>query len=143
VTTVAVGLALHTGVLTTRELNDSQLIQAQAQTFVDRIVRQNFGMNVDPDPTVDQIDAIFDLDMIPGNVTINQLTRWPAGDGGWRFTMAGFPVQGEWLVTVDQDIDGDHVIAGALETSQEIFAIRILFNNELVLRTCRAKEPTL
>jgi type II secretory pathway pseudopilin PulG len=141
---VSVGLALHSGVQTTRELDEMNLVHAQAQTYVDRVIRQNFGAIYEADPTAEQVDQFFDPDSTPGTVTVNQLTRWPKGDGGWKFTLADFPVTGDWLVTVTADLDGDgSTTSSDLEKSNSVYSILVYFSGELVLQGCRAKEPTL
>ena len=40
-------------------------------------------------------------------------------------------------------MDGDGSIAGSLEDGKRIFRIRVLFRDELILETSRAKEVTL
>ena len=143
VSVLAVGLALQAGMRTTREMREDQVLQATAQSFVNRIVHQNFGQTFDPDPTANQVEAVFDCRQAPGDITVQQLTRWPPADGGWRFTLAGFPVEGQWRVVVDQDLDGDGLVAGAIEEGKRILGIRIFFRDQLVLSTSRSKEVTL
>jgi hypothetical protein len=143
VSAVAVGLALHAGMRTGREMREDQILQATAQSFLNRIVRQNFGQTFDPDPTAGQVSAIFDCRSTPGDVTIQQLTRWPTAEGGWRFTLANFPVEGEWRVAVGPDLDGDGVVSGTIEESGRVLGIRIFFRDQLVLATSRAKEVSL
>lgn len=143
VSALAIGVSLQAGVRVNREIQEAQILQAKAQTFVDRIVRQNFGQTYDPDPTAAQLDEVFDCNTNPGTVTIDQLSRWPAGSGGWRFSLSGFPVEGEWTVQVDRDMNGDGSIAGSLEDGKRIFRIRVLFRDKLILETSRAKEVTL
>ncbi len=143
VSSLAVGFALHAGMRTTREIREEQVLQATAQTFIDRIVRQNYGQTYDPDPTGSQVSAIFDAGSPPGDITVQQLTRWPAGDGGWKFTLANYPVVGEWRVVVGQDLDGNGAVSGTLEEGQRVLAIRVFFEGALILETSRAKEVTL
>lgn len=143
VSTVAVGLAMQAGMRTTRELSDAQAVQVTAQSFMDRILRQNFGQSSDPDPTGGQVQAVFDLTGSPGTITLNQLSRWPQAAGGWRFTLADFPVIGQWRVAVSADLDGDGKTTGPIENLNTVFAVRIYFQDQLVLMSSLSKEVSL
>jgi type II secretory pathway pseudopilin PulG len=143
VSSLVVGLALQAGIRSNRELREAQVLQARAQTWADRIVRQNFGQSFDPDPDAGQVEALFDCASAPGDITIQQLTRYPSADCGWRFTLTDFPVEGEWRVVVDRDLDGDGSVAGGLEEGARVLRIQVFFNDRLVLATSRAKEVTL
>jgi len=142
VSVALVGLGLSTGNRVTRELREHELVQFQAQAFIDYLRAQPFGMTSDPHPNQIQLDEIFDNDAEPGNVTLQQLTRWPAQEGGWVFQLAGFAVDGDWRVQVDADIDDDGTVFGAVEASGKILRIRVFFNEALVLATNRATESS-
>jgi len=141
--TLALGFSLQAGAVAARQLQEEQVILAQSQTYVDRIVAQEFGQSYDPDPTAAQIEEVFDSDSDPGSASIHQLSRWPAGDSGWKFTLGDFLVEGEWRILVDQDLNGDGTISGDLETGSRVFRICVFFNDRLILQTHRSKEITL
>jgi prepilin-type N-terminal cleavage/methylation domain-containing protein len=143
VSLLAAGMALQSGILASRELREHQLVQARAQSLVDAVVNLGFGDDSDPDPTVAQLSELLDGDDDFGNITLNQLSRWPPQDGGWLFRLQGIGVRGEWLLSVDRDADGDGAVAGDLEESRQIYRIRIFFNNRLFLQTHYAREVTL
>ena len=141
--TLSLGLCLQAGAVVARELREEQVLLAQAQSIVDRIMAQDFGQTFDADPTVAQLEEIFDPDPYGGTITIQQLSRWPPVDGGWKFELGSFPVDGEWNVSIDTDLDGSGVVDGDLETGGRVFRISVFFNERLILRTNRAKEVTL
>jgi len=141
--TLALGLSLQGGAAAARGLREDQVVLAQAQTFIDRIASQEFGHDYDPDPTAGQVTEIFDADDDPGDVTIFQLSRWPAADGGWKFQRSDIQLQGEWKVVLDTDLNGDGLVAGDLETGQKVFRISVLFDDRLILRTHGSKEVKL
>lgn len=143
VATLALGLSLQAGAIAARELREGQVILGQAQTLVDRLLAVPFGLSTDPDPTSAQIAEVFDPDSEPGTVTLFQLSRSPPGDGGWKFSLADFPVPGEWRVLVDRDLNDNGIEDGELETSQRVFRISVFFENSLVLQTVRAREVSL
>jgi hypothetical protein len=138
VVSASVGLALHSGVRATRELNEMQLVEAQAQTFMDRMMRLNFGEMPPTAPTSGDLDSFFGEGAI-GSLSLAQLSKAPSG--GWKFAVADFPVAGEWRVDVSQDLDGDKSIAGDMETGATVLAMRIYFNDSLILQSCKSKEP--
>jgi len=141
--TLALGLSLQAGAVAARGLREEQMLLARAQTFVDRISGQSFGNELEADPTASQIEEIFDGDSEAGNVSLNQLSRYPTIDGGWRFRLTDFPAPGEWKVCVDEDIDGNGFISGDLETGKRIFRVSVFFDDRLILRANRAKEVSL
>ena len=57
--------------------------------------------------------------------------------------MTDTPVDGEWMVSVDQDLDGDGLVSGDLESGGRLFRIRVFFDDRLILETNRAKEVAL
>lgn len=141
--TLALGLCLQAGAVVARELREEQVILAQAQSIVDRMLAQDFGQTFDADPTSAQLEEIFDSDPYGGTITLQQLSRWPQTDGGWKFELTSFPVDGEWNVSIDTDLDGNGVVEGELETGGRVLRISVFFNERLILRTNRAKEVTL
>lgn len=140
VSLVGVGLAIHAGVRTTRELRERQIVQTRAQMYVDRLVRLNFGESSDPEPTRAQLEELFDDDTDLGTVTLMSLTRYPRRDGGWTFERKGFPVPGSWTVQVTQDLDGDGAVGGDLEEDGLLVRITVSFDGEAILTTIRGKE---
>jgi prepilin-type N-terminal cleavage/methylation domain-containing protein len=143
IVTMALGLSLQAGALAARELREEQMVLARAQTYVDRVIAQEYGHDYDPDPTAAQLMELLDDDSTPGDVTLLQLSRWPLADGGWRFAPAGFPVEGEWRVTVDRDLNDNGVEDGDLETGERVFRVSVFFDGRLIIRTNRAKEVSL
>lgn len=142
ITVAVIGLGLQTGVSVSREIRDLEIIHAQAQAYMDCMLSQSFGSPSDNDPSGAMVDEIFDGDAETGDVTLHQLSRYPAGDQGWVFSLADFPVTGFWRVQVDQDLDDDGVVSGALESSQDILRLRVFFNELLILATEKATEAT-
>jgi type II secretory pathway pseudopilin PulG len=143
ISTLALGLSLQAGAMATRGMREEQVLLAQAETFVDRIVAQGFGHEYDPDPTASQVEEAFDGDADPGDVTLWQLARSPSADDGWKFRLTDFSVAGEWRIRLDQDLNGDGVVSGTLESSKDVFRVRVFFDDRLILETNRAKEVTL
>lgn len=152
---VSVGMGVQSAALTTREIQEQLAIQNRAQGFVDGILAAPWGGPADEDPTAGLVSEVFDDDVEIGAVTLHQLSRWPAGDDGWRFTLASFPVTGEWRVQVDNDANDDGQVGAVVaegdplkplydaETEQRVFRIRVFFNERLVLATNRAMEVSL
>ena len=140
---LGLGHAAHTSLRASNEVAVQQLAMNQAQSFTDRIYRLNFGETTDPNPTTDQLDELFDDDQDFGNVSLVQLSRYPTTEDGWKFSLSDFPTTGEWMIQVDQDLDDDGVVLGALEEDGNIFRVRIYFEDALYLSTNRAKEVRL
>ncbi len=128
------------GVKTTGELQREQIVKGQAQIFINRLMSLNFGQPGDPVPTASQLDELFDDDDVIGAVTLMSLSKAPAEDGGWRFELAGFPVQGQWLVTVTQDLNGDGNVQGVLEEGGQLLRITVAFDGDVILSTVRGRE---
>ena len=141
--TLALGLSLQAGAVAARELREEQVILSQSQSLLNRIISSEFGHDYDPDPTAAQLEELFDNDLDAGDITLWQLTRWPTADGGWRFSLGDFPVDGEWRVRVDRDLNGNDLEDSDLEAGRRIFRVNIFFNDRLILQTNRSKEVTL
>lgn len=105
-----VGMGLHAAHLSTRQMQEELLVQGQAQDLVDILRTVPFGTPTDASVSGAQLSEVFDGDEDPGTVTLYQLSRWPEGDGGWIFSVPGFPLDGEWRIQVDHDIHGDGII---------------------------------
>jgi type II secretory pathway pseudopilin PulG len=144
VAAVGVSMALNAGVRATKRQYDDQLTMATAQTYVDRIVRQNFGNAGDPEPSKDDMDKLFDKDSQTGSITVHQVAKVTKSKGKCQFRPKPqtFPLDGDWSAIVDQDLNGDGNVDGKSEMSGDIFRIRV-FKDDLILQTFRAKEVTL
>lgn len=142
VSVIVVGLGVQTGSVIVRETRDLEIVQAQAQRYMDIVVAQSFGDVTDDNPKLEQVDEILDDDADVGDITLMQLTRVPGAADGLKFTLENFPVEGEWRLAVDRDLNGDGEVAGELETGNKVLRIRVLFNDELVLETHKASEVT-
>jgi Tfp pilus assembly protein PilV len=140
---IAVAVALHSGVRSSQESQARQAILSRARAFLDRLLAQSFGEASDADPTAAQLDELFDGDEAGGDVTLCQLNRWPREDGGWRFTLADSPARGEWRARVDNDLDGDGRVGGALEESRRIWRVQVFYGGELLLESMKAQGPEL
>jgi hypothetical protein len=137
---VGVGSGIFHGVRTTRDLEMRQLLKVRSQTYLNRVMSLNYGKAGDPQPTSAELDELFDDDSDLGSVTLMSLTQTPVGHDGWRFRLADFPVEGQWLVSVNHDLDGDGNVAGGFETSGELVRITVFFEGEALLWTIRGKE---
>lgn len=140
VSLLSVGLAVQTGLASTREQRERQLLKMHSQVYVDRVMALNFGQTGDPVPSAPQLDELFDDDADPGSVTLTSLARAPAADGCWKFTLRDFPLNGEWSVRVTPDLDADGQVAGSMETSGSFLRITVAFNDVPMLSTVRGKE---
>ena len=149
---ITVGMGIHSAAVVAQEIQRDLMVQTRAQAFVDSALAVSFGNITNLDPTAEQLNEMFDEDPVLGDITLHQLSRWPTADEGWRFSLAKFPVDGEWRVQVSHDLNDDGVIAGqvestldavalrALEESKQVFRIRVFFNDKLILATNRSAE---
>ena len=148
-----VGAALQSANQTASAIEEDLRVLSKAQDIADLCVLQPFGDDADPTPTAVQLDELFNDDDVPGDITLNQLSRWPVADDGWTFSLAGFPVPGAWRVKVDNDVSdtrppptGNLVLDAAdvakltaIKNAKSIYAIRVYFNDELILMTLRRR----
>lgn len=119
---VTIGLALQSSGQTAREIRGNYAAQILAQQYVDQLVALDFGSDTDPDPSVAQLEEFFDGDDDPGDITVNQLTRWPSGDNGWVIPVLGLGGTLRFHADFDLDDNGEvgtadpGLLGGVLQT---------------------------
>jgi type II secretory pathway pseudopilin PulG len=162
-----VGFSLHSSSLVARDIEINYSAQTLAQQYIDQLVALNFGSVTDPDPSLEQLNEFFDADADPGTITVHQLTRSPAGDGGWLIPAPA--LGGTLRLQADFDIDDSEANGASaettseretietvevsdgrneedrnarerLETSQKVVRVRFFLDDRLVLRMNRALE---
>ena len=157
---LAVALGVQSSAAASTEARELVLVQSQANQLLGMITTQPMGTPGDPDPTTGELDEIFDLDADSGPITVQQLTRWPAGSDGWEFSTPNSTVAGTWRVKVDRDLDGDGAVHSTaplspgtppasaqevierLEYSGEVFRVRVFFDGRLVLAANRGEDES-
>jgi hypothetical protein len=138
---VVVFLGLSGGVLqgvrASEDIRSRQTVKLQAQTYLNRLMALNFGYATDGAPGSAQLEELFDDDSELGAVTLMSLTHGSSAAGGWKFARPDFPIPGDWLVVVTQDVDESGSVAGPIETSGKLLRITISFNGQRMFSTVR------
>ena len=150
---VAVASGLQAASRVAREAKTDILIHHRASNIVALVSSLRFGLESDPDPLAEQLDELFDGDIDPGDVTLRQLLRAPAGADGWVFELDD-ELDGSWRVQVGHDVDDDGVVGTAttaatidgarrladVETAGTTIVIEVFFEGTRVLRSIRTEE---
>jgi hypothetical protein len=137
VSLVSLGLAVLTGVRSTTDLGERNLVHNQALSYMERLQKLNFGTDEDLPPSPAELDQLFDDSLDVPDLSLYQLHR-PVYEDGHRFQLAGFERSGTWEVRVHRDLNGNGVLDPE-EDKDDLLRIEILFNQDPVLSTFRAR----
>lgn len=135
---VVVGSVMLAGVKRTSEMRERNAIVTQSWKFAERLQRIPYGSEVASAATAAQYDDLFDDDGNLGNVSLTQI-RTAVGSDGLRFRLAGFEVDGDWEVQINEDLNGDGDADDVNEGTGGLVRIEVFFRGESVLRTFRAR----
>lgn len=133
----SLGLAVLTGMRSTEDLGQRNLVQNQALSYMERLQKLKFGAKEDLAPGADQLDQLFDDSLEAPNLSLHQLRR-PISEDGLRFRLANFEREGEWEVRINQDLNGNGVLDPE-EDLDDLLRVEIFFNFQPVLTTFRAR----
>ncbi|MCC6670786.1 MAG: hypothetical protein IT458_06990 [Planctomycetes bacterium] len=126
-------------VKTRQRTHVTDVLQAQAHEFLQRLLVIPFGAPGDPAATADQLTELFDDDADLGNVTLRQVSVAPA-QPGHTFATTRDGVTTQWRVAISNDLDGDGVASGFREGRPDLLAIEVFANDRLMFRTMRAAD---
>lgn len=136
---VGSGGALLSSMRSGRALEEDDAVFTRARSLIERLSEQPFGTAGDGIPTTLDVATLFSMTGGISSVTLSQLAHGIT-DGTWTFRYLDLPSSGAWAVTVDQDLDGDAAISGALETFGRVYRILVRYDGRDVIETRRAIE---
>jgi hypothetical protein len=139
VTMTSLGLGVLSGVRSSSDLREGNVVRNQAFSFMERIQHLPFGTPEDVAAAPSALDQLFDDSLGLPNLTLCQL-RKGATEDGFTFKIAGFEQDGVWEVRVSPDLDGDRMFDNE-EDVEDILRIDVRFDGKPVLTTFRSRPP--
>jgi prepilin-type N-terminal cleavage/methylation domain-containing protein len=136
---IALGGAVMAGVRGTVSMGKRSIVRNQSLRYMERIQKLSFGDILDADPSVTQLNDLFDDKAEIPDVTLFQIATAVDADGR-KFRIAGFEERGTWEVRINRDINGNGVIDGD-ENYNDVLRVEVLFEDEPILITFRTR-PT-
>ena len=133
----SLGLGVLSGVRSSADIRDGNVIQNQAFTFMERIQHLRFGTEDDLAASPASLDQLFNDTLGLPNLSLCQL-RKPVAEDGMTFRITEFEKNGTWEVRVNRDFDGDRIL-DVEEDVGDLLKVEILFKGKPVLTTYRAR----
>jgi prepilin-type N-terminal cleavage/methylation domain-containing protein len=115
------------------KLEGEQIVFAQAETILDTLMSIRFGRPTEGPATDAQMIELLDSDTFPGDVSLHQVKQRCPAD----FQLDGFPVPGDWRLTIDTDLNEDGDMAGPAEGRPDIFRITVFHDGVRIVSILR------
>jgi len=153
VATTALGLVELSNSQRTQDLKRRDIAFGRGQAIMERILRVPFGAPGATSATSTQLDILFGSDEDVRQVSLTQLQQRDLnGDGvvddpRIKFVLEGVEDHGEWMILIDNDLDGNGLIEPVIDTVEtregrsDLLRIEIRRNGKTVLKTLRARTP--
>ena len=153
VATTALGLVELSNSQRTQDLKRRDIAFGRGQAIMERILRVPFGSPDAAAASSLQLDILFGSDEDVRQVSLTQLQQRDLnGDGvvddpRIKFTLEGVEDHGEWMIFIDNDLDGNGLIEPVIDTVEtregrsDLLRIEIRRNGKTVLKTLRARTP--
>lgn len=102
-----VGLGVASGVTTghraTQTFEAEVILHQTAVEIQERLMTIPFGAAGGGTATAGELTELFDDDDVFGAITLHRIANF----GPVQFELDNFPVEGQWVIVVDNDLDGD------------------------------------
>ncbi|MHC4817208.1 MAG: type IV pilus modification PilV family protein, partial [Planctomycetota bacterium] len=149
VATTALGLVELSNSQRTQDLKRRDIAFGRGQAIMERILRVPFGAPGATPATSTQLDILFGSDEDVRQVSLTQLQQRDLNSDGVvddpriKFVLEGVEDHGEWMIFIDNDLDGNGKIEPVIDTVEtregrsDLLRIEIRRNCKTVLKTLR------